>query len=443
MQVPDRSSAASASDYDVVIVGGRLAGASLAARLGARGLTVLVVDKAEFPSAPEVPSCPIMYASAVALLDEIGFTEDLYAHAATRIHAGLVGFDGMFSARIRVPLTHGRDYLYGFERAGFDAALWKHLARFPKVTRRTRFSVSALVREGDRVVGIEGAVQGGEREQIRARLAVVGADGRHSLVARKAGAVVAEDRDKFTSTIHFAEWEGLAPATPDGAPMLHIVSTGRGRNVLFFPSRDGRVAVVTHVRSDRATTDGDPQRYYTNQLMALTTVRERLAGARQVSPLLGVRRIANRYRDVGGAGWLLAGDAVHHKDPVDGQGIYDALNGAKHLAELVSAHAEGSVTWAELVGRYRAAVRGETHAMFEATMERLERELYSEPPRWLINTLIRWSLQDPVYQQRFLLVLTRSISPTRWRTPQLLAGVVARGLLRDLRRTFGLRPRLA
>lgn len=443
MQVPDRSPAASARDYDVVIVGGRLAGATLAARLGAQGLHVLVVDKAQFPSAPEVPSCPIMYAGAVALLDEIGFTEDLYEHAATRIHAGVVGFDGMFSARIRVPETHGRDYLYGFERERFDEALWNHLARFPTVTRRAGFTVAALLRDGDRVVGIAGASHGEAPEQIRARLAVVGADGRHSLVARKAGAQVIEDRDKYTSTIHFAEWEGLAPATRDGAPVLHIVSTGRGRNVLFFPSRDGRVAVVTHVRSDRALTEGDAQGYYTKQLEALATVRRRLAGARQVGPLLGVRRIANRYRDAGGAGWLLAGDAAHHKDPVDGQGIYDALAGAKHLAELLVAHAAGQLAWDELVARYQVAVRSATHAMFEATMERLERELYSEPPRWLIHTLIRWSLQDPVYQRRFLLVLTRTISPTRWRTPKLLAGVIARGVLRDVRGMLGWKEQAA
>jgi 2-polyprenyl-6-methoxyphenol hydroxylase-like FAD-dependent oxidoreductase len=283
------------------------------------------------------------------------------------------------------------------------------------------------------VVGITGAVHGGPREVVRARLAVVGADGRHSLVARKAGAEVVEARDELTSTIHYAEWENLVPATADGEPVLQIVSTGRGRNVLFFPSRAGRVAVLTHVRSDRAATAGDPQGYYMQHLRSLEAVRRRLVGARQVGPLLGVRRIANRYRDVGGPGWLLAGDAVHHKDPVDGQGIYDALNGAKHLAQLLVAHADGRLSSELLVERYRAAVRTETHAMFQATMERLERELYGEPPRWLIGTLIRWSLQDPVYQRRFLLVLTRTISPTRWRTPALLLGVIARGVVRDLR----------
>ena len=419
--------------FDVVIVGGRLAGASLAARLGADGFSVLVVDKAEFPSQPEVPSCPIMYSGAMKMLDEIGFREELYAHAATRIHSGVVGFEGVFQARIPIPMTNGRDYLYGFDRAGVDNALWEHLASFPTVTRRAGFTVNALVRDGDRVVGIEGSSKGGARETIRARYAVIGADGRHSMIARKAGARVVEDRDAHTSTIHVAEWDNLAPITPDGAPVIHIVSTGRGRNVLFFPSRDGRVAVVTHVRSDRAETGGDPQRYYLEQLNALTFAKRRIAGARQVGPLLGVRRIANRYREHGGPGWVLVGDALHHKDPVDGQGIYDALAGARLLAQLLAQHRDGGLAWPALLARYHDGVIAETHAMFEATMERLARELYSEPPQWLIRTLLRWSLHDPVYQRQFLLFLTRSIPPTNWRTPKLMAGVVARGMLRDVK----------
>ena len=39
-------------EYEVVIVGGRPAGASLAARLGERGVATLVIDKATFPSEP-------------------------------------------------------------------------------------------------------------------------------------------------------------------------------------------------------------------------------------------------------------------------------------------------------------------------------------------------------------------------------------------------------
>lgn len=423
--------------YDVIVVGGRPAGASLAARLGARGLSVLVVDKAEFPSHPEVPSCPIMYSSAVQLFEEIGFGEAVFAAAATKIRKGIVGFEGYFEATLEIPVAHGRKYLYGFDRARFDHALWNHLGGFPTVERRAGFVVHDLLRDrDDRVVGIAGAPRGGAPERLAARLAVVGADGRHSLIARKAGARVIEEQATHTSTVHFAEWEGLRPATPDGEPTLHILSTGRGRNVLFFPSCDGRVAVGVHARSDRATVGGDASAYYADQLRSLPTVRRRIDGARQVGPLLGVRRTANRYRDAGGAGWLLVGDAVHHKDPIDGQGIYDALVEARHLAELLVALHEQRLGWDDLVARYRRAVMDETHKMFQATMQRLVRDLYSDPPPLMIRTLLRWALQDPEYQRRFLLFLNRTLQPEQFRTPSLMAGVIARGVWRDVQRRF-------
>lgn len=423
--------------YDVIVVGGRPAGASLAARLGARGLSVLVVDKAEFPSHPEVPSCPIIYSSAVQLFDEIGFREADYAAATTRIHKGVVGFEGYFHATLEIPMTRGRNYLYGFDRGRFDHALWNHLGTFPSVERRAGFAMTDLVfDQAGSVVGIEGAPRGGKPERIGARLAVVGADGRHSLVARKAGARIIEEQAACTSTIHFAEWAGLGPATPDGEPALHIVSTGRGRNVLFFPSCDGRVSVATHVRTDRAKVGGNASAYYLGQLRSLATVRRRLEGAEQVGPLLGVRKIANRYRAHGGPGWVLVGDAIHHKDPIDGQGIYDALIEARHLAELLVALHEQRLRWDALLDRYRRAVMDETHQMFQSTMKRLARDLYADPPPAMIHTLLRWALEDPEYQRRFLLFLTRTLPPDRFRTPSLMAGVIARGMLRDLRRRF-------
>jgi 2-polyprenyl-6-methoxyphenol hydroxylase-like FAD-dependent oxidoreductase len=427
--------------YDVIVVGGRPAGASLAARLGARGLSVLVVDKAEFPSAPEVPSCPIMFSSAVQLLGEIGVREEDYAAAATRIHRAIVAFDGYFQATLQVPAVHGRNYIYGFDRAGFDDALWRHLGRFPTVERRAGYAVSGLVRDArGRVTGIEGAPRGGRLERIGARLAVVGADGRHSLIARRAGARVTVDQSAQTSTIHFAEWSDLSPATADGAPVLHIVSTGRGRNVLFFPSCEGRVAVATHVRTDRVSLNGDAADYYRRQLRSLDTVRRRLVGARQVGPLLGIRRIANRYREPGGPGWVLVGDALHHKDPIDGQGIRDALVGARALAELLIAFHERRLGWDELLARYGRAVMDETYSMFQSTMKRLARDLYRDPPPWMIRTLLRWALEDPEYQRRFQLFLSRQLSPDQFRTPALMAGTVVRGVWRDMRRLSGNEP---
>ena len=66
------------TNYDVIIVGGRPAGATLAARLGRQGLRVLLLERATFPSAPAA-SCPVIYPATMRLLDEIGADEREYA----------------------------------------------------------------------------------------------------------------------------------------------------------------------------------------------------------------------------------------------------------------------------------------------------------------------------------------------------------------------------
>jgi 2-polyprenyl-6-methoxyphenol hydroxylase-like FAD-dependent oxidoreductase len=206
--------------------------------------------------------------------------------------------------------------------------------------------------------------------------------------------------------------------------------------VLFFPKPKHKMTVCTHIRSDRVQVEGDATAFYLRTLESLAPVARRLRGARRIDDVVGLRRVANRYLDAGGPGWVLVGDALHHKDPVDGQGIYDALLETKILAEELRAWRAGEQSWDALLASYDRRVREGTHGMFMATMERLRRELYEEPPVLVMKTLMRWLINDPEYQRRFLLFLCRSLPPDGWMTRGLMGRAVARGLLGDVRRLF-------
>lgn len=425
------------AQYDVVIVGGRPAGASLAARLGARGRRVLVIDRAEFPSAPGVPSCPVLYPAGIELLDEIGVGERDYAAGAINVRSFVIEFHTYFDAAFRTLDVHGRDYVSLIDRVPFDLALWKNLARFPTVTARSGFAVDELVRDGaGRVIGVEGHAEGGPTERILAGC-VVGADGRFSLVARKAGARITEDRPEHASTVYFADWEGVSPYGDSPEPQAHIYVTGKGTDVLHLPQPGGRTTICTHQRADRVDIRGDAEAYYHGVLDAYEGTRRRRVHARRVSPVIGLKRIANRYLSASGPGWVLVGDALHHKDPVDGQGIYDALLEAKILADALDTVHAGTRTFEQAAAWYEARVLEETHPMFLATMERLKKELYEEPPEIVIRTLIRWLMHDPEYQRRFLSFLCRVIPADGWLPPSLVRAAAARGALADLRGLMG------
>ena len=153
-----------------------------------------------------------------------------------------------------------------------------------------------------------------------------------------------------------------------------------------------------------------------------------------MTPVIGIKNVGNRYLDLAGPGWVLVGDAAHHKDPVDGQGIYDALIGSKILAEALADVCAGATGFEAAIARYRERFYRETHPMFLATMERLRRELYAEPPELVIRTVMRWLLTDPEYQRRFIQFLSRDIPAEGWLPPSLVRGAALRGALGDLRR---------
>lgn len=421
-------------EYDVVIVGGRPAGASLAARLGERGVKVLVVDRARFPSLPSVPSCPLLYPPAMALLDELGIDERLYGDESSKSRRFVIELGDHFDTHLDMIRTLGRDYLYGIDRARFDLAVWDSLARHPSVTARQGVGLIDLMRdEAGRVIGVECRTDGGESLSIRARC-VVGADGRFSLVARKAGARVLEDYADRTSTVHYAFWEDVVPYDEDTSPRVHIHATGRGADVLFFPMPERRTVVCTHLRSDRVHVEGDAEGFYLRKLDSFAGVRRRLKGARRVTPVVGMKRVGNRLLSAGGPGWVLTGDALHHKDPVDGQGIYDALIESKLLALELHAWLAGRQTFEQALAAYERRVREETHGMFLASMERLKRELYDEPPELVMKTVLRWLVTDEEYKQRLVLFLSRAIPPETWFTPSLMRRAILRGALGDVRR---------
>lgn len=427
-------------DYDIIIVGGRPAGASLAARLGARGVKVLVVDRAAFPSLPSVPSSPIVHPGTMRLLDEIGIEESVYSDEGSRMRGLRVDMAGLFEADMRLPkLAGGRDYVYGVDRKSFDDALWRNLSRYPTVEPRSGFHVTGLLREGDRVVGVEGSRKGEPPEKLTARC-VVGADGRFSLVARRVGAEIVEEDAVHTSTVYYADWEGVRPIHKEYS-ITYVHATARGLDVLFFAMPQGRYSVNTHARSDRVRIDGDPERYYLDTLRSVPNIWRHLEAAKRVTPIVGIKQIGNGYRRAAGAGWVLVGDAYHFKDPVDGQGIYDALLGAKLLDGALAAWRSGSRSWESAMSAYEREARAATHPMFLMTTGRLARELYQEPPIPVMKTLLRWTLTDPGYQDTYMHVFAREWSAERMASKRMMGAAIARGIKRDiagwLRRSAG------
>src|SRR5258708_29597956 len=106
--------------YDVIVVGARVAGASTALLLARRGLKILCVDKATFPS--DTLSTHQIQVPGVARLKRWGLLDAIVAANTpatreVRFDAGTVVFEGRF------PPFCGADALYGPRRNILDKIL--------------------------------------------------------------------------------------------------------------------------------------------------------------------------------------------------------------------------------------------------------------------------------------------------------------------------------
>jgi flavin-dependent dehydrogenase len=377
----------------------------------------------------------------MCLLDEIGADEAAYARGTPRLRRMLSEVRDDFRVSFALPELYGRDYLYAIDRARFDEALWRTAAGSPKVDAIQGFAVTDLLREGDRVTGVSGRIAGGAEQRFSADC-VVGADGRFSLVARKVGARAYDERADLPTTIYYAYWRGVAPYD-DGGPLIMSYGTGRGYGYLFMDSADGMTCVAIEGRSsalEQAQEKGAAR--YMRLLQAHPRVRRRLARAEPIGDVRGMRDIGNLYREAGGPGWALVGDALHQKDPLDGQGIYDAVFTARALSQAILGWKRGEMSWGQALAGYAGVVRAETHPMYLATMDRVKRELYTQHPDWAYQSWLRWLADDPEYKRRIALLLSRGIDPARWLPGPVLLGAIARGALGDLGCIIARRPRL-
>lgn len=419
--------------YDAIIVGGRNAGSSLAIRLAKQNLRVLLIDRANFPSLPQVPSSPIIHAGTMRLMSELGFDEKEYTYPGGLITEYVLTFVGHFQAFIPTELMKiDRNYAYGVDRNRFDTVLWERAASMPNVTAQSNFSATDVQKENGRITGIVGKNGTGQEVRVTADV-VIGADGRFSWTARAVGAKVVEECNEYMGTSYHAEWENVEPISPEHPHTLGFYNTAKGRAILTIPIDDRKYIVANYLTMDKANFGSQKlESSYLESLQAIPEVWARLKNARRVTDIVGVKGIQNGYRTPYGDGWALVGDAVHYKDPVDGQGIYDALLGSKILAQAIQKWKQEHCSWDEAMKFYQDELWKATHTMFLQTVERIKQEIYSEPPPFIIKTIIRWTMSDPEYQAGFLRYIHRAIDPADRPTPH--PKFFLRGLRRDLLR---------
>jgi 2-polyprenyl-6-methoxyphenol hydroxylase-like FAD-dependent oxidoreductase len=394
--------------YDVIIVGARCAGSPTAMLLARKGYRVLVVDRANFPS--DTVSTHVLHPVGVAALSRWGLLNRLATSGCPAIHTYAFDF-GPFTIS-GSPGTEQTPVAYCPRRTVLDKLL-VDAAIEAGAEIREGFIVEEILMEDGRVVGIKGHAKGGESVSERASV-VVGADGRHSLLAEAVGAGQYNTKPPLLAC-YYTYWSGL--------PM-------HGRFETYIRPKRGMAAVPTHddqtlviagwPYSEFEANKKDVEGNYLKTLELAPEFAERLRGAKREARFAGAA-VPNFFRKPYGPGWALVGDAGYNKDPITAQGISDAFRDAELCASALDASLQGARSFDQALGQYQKTRDEQVSPMYEFTCQLAT----LEPPPPELQQLLAAVHGNQSAMDGFVRMNAGTISPAEFFSPGNTGAIMA------------------
>jgi 2-polyprenyl-6-methoxyphenol hydroxylase-like FAD-dependent oxidoreductase len=311
-------------DFDVVVVGARMAGAATAMLLARRGIRVALVDRSR--SIADTVSTHALMRGGVLQLHRWGLLDRVTRAGTPPIRVTTFVYpNGVVP--IGVEPAHGVNALYAPRRNVIDPILADAAAEAGAAVH-FGLRVTGLLRTGSgRPSGVAGVCSHGRPFAIRARF-VIGADGIRSTIARLVGAPIEFHAQHATATT-YGYWTG-APIEgyhwvfhPDAA--AGAIPTNGDQVCVFAnatPQRIGQGGVGVIESIVRSSAPDLAERLYTAEPPASTRLFHAPRGF---------------LRRAWGNGWALVGDAGYFKDPISAHGMTDALRDAELLATALAA----------------------------------------------------------------------------------------------------------
>jgi flavin-dependent dehydrogenase len=329
--------------YDAIIVGARCAGSPTAMHLARKGYRVLLVDKTTFPS--DTMSTHMLHPPAVAALDRWGLLEKLEATGCPPVETYSFDFGPLTISGSPQPVD-GIARGYCPRRIILDQIL-VDAAVEAGAELREGFTVEEILVEDGAVTGINGHEKGGATVTERAQV-VIGADGKHSLMARTVSPKQYNERPTHLAQ-YYAYWSGL--------PVDGFVTTVRAehrRGWAAIPTHDDLTVVpfgwpVEEFKANRKDVEGN----FFKAIEHAPEFAERVHAAKRETRFVGTAELPGYFRQPFGPGWALLGDAAYHKDPITAMGINDAFRDAELVSRALHDLFAGRRSFAEGMADYQ------------------------------------------------------------------------------------------
>lgn len=311
------------SEADVVVVGGGIAGATTARLLGESGWGVIVLDKSRFPR--DKPCGEGIMPTGVRLLHQLGILSRIPTAQQHVIRGVRFVVGDVASVQGEFPdIGDGFRAGLGVTRLVLDELLLRHAQDHPNVEVHEGKAVTDLRSDRGAVEVLTNA------HRYRCRL-VVGADGLRSLVRSRLGlGLIRGRRQRFGIRTHFQ----LSP----GTQLDDFVCVDQNASDQCFTTPVGKSELQVALLLEKARMKpfaGRVDLAFDECLAARPGLRAVLAGARRSSPILACGPFDAWPRDRVADRAVLVGDAAGYLDPLTGEGISLALQGAIWATEVI------------------------------------------------------------------------------------------------------------
>jgi 2-polyprenyl-6-methoxyphenol hydroxylase-like FAD-dependent oxidoreductase len=330
------------SRYDVIIIGARVAGSTLAAVLGNKGYRVLILDRASFPS--DTLSTHFFRAPALRAFKQIDVSDKVQS-SAPHLKVNYNVIDGIVFPE---PVDRPEDYPFYMcvRRIILDDILVRRIKQIPNVELMEGVKVKSLLWDNGSTSGVRWEESGKEGE-AEAKV-IVGADGINSFLAKEVNAQ-AEHKEPINRAMYYAYYKGIN-ANDGPAAEFHY----NGNTLVYcFPCDSGLTLLAVSVPIAQFTEfKQNTETEFQKVMKSMTGLAPRLDGAVRESPIRGSGNIPGYLRIPYGNKWALVGDAGMIMDPWSGQGIDQATTHATMLGKSLDHFFSGELDWENAMHAY-------------------------------------------------------------------------------------------
>jgi 2-polyprenyl-6-methoxyphenol hydroxylase-like FAD-dependent oxidoreductase len=397
--------------YDAIVIGGRCAGSPTAMLLARKGHRVLLVDKATFPS--DTMSTHMVHPPGVSALERWGLRERLEATGCPPVDRYSFDFGPVSVAGSPRPID-GVARGYAPRRTILDKLLIDAAAEAGAEVREG-FTVEEIVSQDGVVTGIRGHAKGGSDVTEKAKV-VVGADGKHSLLAK---AVEPEAYNELPSQLamYYAYWSNL----PVSGFETRIRAENR-RGWAALPTHDGLTCMpFAWPREEFKANRDDIEGNLFKALALAPEFEERVRLAKRESKFIGSAELPGYFRKPFGPGWALVGDAGYHKNPITAMGINDAFRDAELVAETLDGVFTGERSFDQGMTEYQRTRDQVAMPVYEFTAEFAA----LEPPPPEMQQLIGAMQNNQQAQDDFVSVQASTLAAPDFFAPENIGKIMA------------------